>query len=459
MTLLVAVTTAFLTTFMGSALNLSIPNIEKEFTVGAAVVGWVVSTYIFAVSAINVPVGKIADAVGRKKILVTGIGLFTVACILSVFSVSIWMLLAMRLVQGIAASMLFATNNAILLEAFPPEKHGQALGKSVAATYTGLSLGPVIGGVLNHNFGWRAVFLASAVVGLVAFAVAVKELPKDNMRKPADSRSHYDFKGGILYMLMIMGVIFGLTNLTVNSYSWMILAGGLILGVFFVMTEKKAEDPIIKISMFADDPVFMLSNLAAMLNYGATFALSYLPSIFLQAVQGCSSQTAGLILIAQPVVMALLSPKMGALSDRIAPYKLATAGMAICTIGLVVFTRLDQGMSNAVIIGLMIFTGIGFAMFSSPNTKAIMSRVRQEDYSVANAITATMRNLGQSFSMAIVTIVMGSVLGNSTFSSAGQDNLIHAMRISFVVFVILGVCATVMSFMRSGKSETKRQDK
>ena len=104
----------------------------------------------------------------------------------------------------------------------------------------------------------------------------------------------------------------------------------------------------------------------------------------------------------------------------------------------------------------MMFVGVGFAMFSSPNTKAIMSRVRPEDYSVANAITATMRNLGQSFSMAIVTIVMGSVLGNSTFDSAGQDNLIHAMRMSFVVFVVLGVCATVMSFMRSGKSEKKK---
>lgn len=444
-TLLVTVTTAFLTTFMSSSLNLSIPNIEKEFSTGAAVVGWVVSVYMFAVSAINVPIGKVADRVGRKKILITGIAVFTAACIVSSFSTSIYMLLSMRLLQGAGGAMLFATNNAILLSAFPPEKHGSALGKSVASTYTGLSLGPVFGGILNHNFGWRSIFIAGAIVGTVAFVTAVKGLKKEEVTHKSE---HHDYVGSALYMAMMMALIYGLTNLTVSKYSWIILVMSIIIGVVFIRTELKAKDPVIKITMFTEDAVFTLSNIAALLNYGATFAISYLLSIYLQEVAGYSSQTAGLILIFQPAVMALLSPWAGKLSDRIEPYKLATTGMMIITIGLLIYTRLGESFPIAAVIGVLIFMGMGFALFSSPNTKAIMSRVKPEDYGVANSITATMRNLGQSFSMAVVTIIMGIVMGSSTLQQASKGMLIHSMRVAFLVFVILSAAAVLMSAKR-----------
>ena len=452
MTLMVAVTTAFLTTFMSSSLNLSIPNIGKEFSTGAAAVGWVVTIYMFACSSINVPMGKIADARGRKKMLKTGIALFTVSSIAGAFSVSIWMLLGCRLVQGTAASMLFATNNAILLDAFPKEKHGTALGKSVAATYTGLSLGPVIGGILNHYFGWRSVFFAATIIGVIALSVAARGLTKDENITPAE---HHDTAGSLLYMAMIMSVIFGLTNLTVSRYAWMVLTAGIILCIMFVRTEMKAEDPIIRVTMFSEDSIFTLSNIAALLNYAATFAISYLLSIYLQQIAGYSSQTAGLILIAQPIVMALLSPGMGKYADRIAPWKLATGGMGIITAGLLAMTQLGKNTPLAVLIGLLLFVGIGFAMFSSPNTKAIMSRVAPKDYGVANSITATMRNMGQSVSMAIVTIVMGIYLGSSTLQNARTSTLLHSMKVSFIVFVVLSAAGTLMSMKRGGSDQKK----
>ena len=447
-TLMVAVTTAFLTTSMSSSLTLSIPNIGKEFSTSAAAVGWVVTIYMFAVSSINVPMGKLADIKGRNKMLTCGIALFAVASLAGAFSVSIWMLLGLRLVQGIAASMLFATNNAILLGAFPKEKHGMALGRSVASTYTGLSLGPVIGGVLNHYFGWRSIFVFSAVVGVIALITALRGLPEEKIRPHHEEP---DIAGSLLYMAMIMAVIFGLTNLTVSSYSWIVLACGLLLGVIFVRIEMHVQEPVIRISMFTKDPVFTLSNIAALLNYGATFAISYLLSIYLQQIMGFSSQTAGLILIAQPVVMALLSPKMGRLADSIEPYKLATGGMAVITVGLAVMSAFGKNTPLALLIVVLLFVGVGFAMFSSPNTKAIMARVDKEDYGVANSITATMRNLGQSTSMAIVTIVMGAYLGSSTLADAGKDTLIHAMKISFIVFVVLSIVATFMSAKRNVK--------
>jgi MFS family permease len=236
----------------------------------------------------------------------------------------------------------------------------------------------------------------------------------------------------------------------------MILVAGLLIGCLFVIAEKRAVDPIIRISMFTEDPVFTMSNIAAMLNYGATFAIGYILSLYLQQISGFSSQTAGLILVAQPVVMALLSPKMGKLADRIEPWKLATGGMMVITTGTLVLTQLSETTSFVFIIIILAFLGVGFAMFTSPNTKAIMSRVDPKDYGVANSITATMRNLGQSTSMAIVTIAMGIFLGGSTLQNADKATLLHSMKVSFIVFVVLSIIATLMSMKRG--SEIKHEE-
>ena len=444
-TLLVAITTAFLTTFMGSALNLSIPGIEEHFGVSAASVGWVVTAYILAVSAFNVPMGKIADTKGRRLVLLLGLAIFTVGSLGAAFSVSIAMLIILRMIQGLGAAMLFATNNAVLLAAFPEEKHGTALGMSVASTYTGLSLGPVIGGVLNKQFGWQSVFATAVIIGVIAFIVAKVGLTKEEKIQEAKGK---DPAGNIIYILMIVCLIYGFTDLSVKSYAWAILAGGLILGVIFVRVELKSSSPVINMRMFRDR-TFSFSNVAALLNYGATFAISYLLSIYLQHVKGFDSQTAGLLLIVQPVVMAILSPKTGKMSDKIPAYKMASLGMAICAVCLGALTFLREDTPLAFIVIVQIILGIGFALFSSPNTKAIMERVKAEDYGVANSIVATMRNLGQSYSMAIVTIVVGVIMGSESLHSTDAATLVKVTHIVFLINVILCIGATFLSMMRS----------
>ena len=444
-TLLVAITTAFLTTFMGSALNLSIPGIEKHFDVGAAAVGWVVTAYILAVSAFNVPMGKIADVKGRRMVLLAGIAVFSLASLGAVFSVSITMLVIMRMVQGLGAAMLFATNNAVLLSAFPEEKHGTALGMSVASTYTGLSLGPVIGGILNKHFGWQAVFATAVFIGAVAFIVAFTGLSKDEKHNENPGK---DYAGNLVYIFMIVCLIYGFTDLSVKPYAWAILLLGLALGFLFVKVELRSSSPVINMKMFRDR-TFSFSNMAALLNYGSTFAFSYLLSIYLQHVKGFDSQTAGLLLIVQPVVMAILSPQTGKLADKVAAYKLATAGMAICACCLGVLTFLSEDTSLVFIVVVQIFLGIAFALFSTPNTKAIMERVRAEDYGVANSIVATMRNLGQSSSMAIVTIVVGIVMGTASLQSTDTATLVKVIHIVFVINVILCIIGTFFSLLRS----------
>lgn len=444
-----AMITAFITTFMGSALNLSIPAMEADFGVGGTMIGWIVTAYTISVAALSLPFGSIADMTGRRRVFLGGVCGFLVTSVLCIFAWNIWVLLFLRTLQGATAAMIFATNNAILISTYPGNQRGRVLGLSTAATYIGLSAGPVIGGFLNHYMSWHAVFGAAAIAAAVAFAEGYRNIPKDEKRR---GPVRTDIPGNIFYIGAIAVSLYGLGNLTVMKAGPAIFAGGIALGVIFVLIERKAPAPVMKISMFTKSAGFTLSNLAALLNYGATYAISYLVSIYLQVVMGFTSQTAGLILIVMPVMQALFSPMMGRLSDRIKPYKLATAGMSLCVIALVLFSRLGENTHLWFVIIALMTAGFGFAMFCSPNTNAIMDCADPGDYSVANSIVATMRTYGQSASMGIVSVVMGITIGNLSLEEAPVADLVRTMRTSFTVFIVLCILGTAMSAVR-GKGE------
>ena len=451
-TLIVSVTTAFITSFTASALNLSIPSIGAEFNVSASLLGWVVTVYAMAACVLTVPFGRLADITGRKRILVTGISTFAASSLIAALSVNFLMVMVARVFQGLSASMIFATNQAIIVSTFPGGERGRALGISISSTYTGIALGPVLGGIINNYLGWRFIFWFMVIFASYAATVAVRWLPSEQMNK--DAYSKFDLKGNILFISMMFSLMFGLCNMSYGWYSYVLIAIGLILGVVFVRVESKEETPVIKVSMFKNKP-YAYSNIATFLNYTSTFVISYLLSIYLQVIQGFSSQTAGLIMISQPVVMALLSPQMGKLSDKISPFKLATAGMGFCACGLFMLTFLNLDTGVWYIVVLLVLSGIGFAVFSSPNTNAVMSLVRREDFGVATSILNTMRNMGQNVCMAIITIVVSMRLGTKALAEATPVELISTMRILFIIFT----CTSVLGiFFSMGRSIGKHQD-
>ena len=432
-----AMITAFITTFMGSALNLSIPAMEGDFNVGGAMAGWIVTAYTISVAALSVPFGSVADISGRRRVFLAGVGGFLAISVLCVFAWNIWVLLFLRALQGASAAMIFSTNNAILISAYPDSERGRVLGLSTAATYVGLSAGPVIGGFLNHYMSWHAVFGAAAIAAAVAFFEGYRSIPKDTKNAP---EAGPDVAGNLFYVGAVAVSLYGLGNLTAMNAGPFIFAAGIILGVIFVLIERKKTNPVMKITMFTESAPFTLSSLAALLNYGATYAISYLVSIYLQVVMDFTSQTAGLILIVMPLMQALFSPAMGALSDRIKPYKLATCGMLLCVLALLMFSLMTAGF--------------GFSMFASPNTNAIMDCVGPEDYSVANSIVATMRTYGQSASMGTVSVVMGITIGTMALEESQAADLVRTMKISFTVFIVLCIIGVFMSAFRGkgGKS-------
>ena len=431
----VVIITAFITTFTGSALNLSIPDIGEEFGVNAGLVGWLVTGYTLAVAAFSVPLGRLADITCRKTVLVTGIVIFVACCIAAVFSMSMIMLLAVRIVQGIGAAMIFSTNTAVLISAFPEEMRGRVLGYSLASTYVGLSAGPVIGGFLNYNLGWKSIFILTGALGAIAFFAALLKLP----REKAELRGkRFDLAGNLMYVAFIVLLMYGLSEIGTGIAAAASAVMGAALGVLFVRHEAKAQEPAVDVIMFKENSGYAFSNISAMLNYGATFAVSYLISIYLQVVMGYSSQTAGLIMISQPIIMAALSPVTGRFSDKLSPFKMSSMGMAFCAAGTCIFIFIGQNTPLAVIIAALIVTGFGFSLFSSPNTNAVMSCVQKEDYGVASSILATMRSIGNTLSMVIVTVIVTGFIADIPLAEAPVHVLVKVIRISFSVFT--GIC-------------------
>ncbi|MGB5872245.1 MAG: MFS transporter [Bacteroidota bacterium] len=447
--LLVATLAAFITPFMGSSINVALPSIGEEFAMDAVLLSWVPTAYLLAAAILVVPFGRIADMAGRKKIFALGMSVFTVGSLLSALSVSTTMLIGSRALQGVGGAMIFGTGVAILTSVFPPQERGRALGINVAAVYIGLSVGPFVGGFLTEQLGWRSIFALMVPLGLLMVIIVFRKLKGEW----ADAEgAKLDVPGTILYSTTLVAIMYGFSQLP-HALGAILLAAGLLGMVLFVRWELKAESPLVNMDLFRYNRTFALSNLAALINYSATFAVGFLLSLYLQYIRGFTPQQAGLVLVAQAAVMALGSPFAGKLSDRIEPRIVASAGMGFIVVGLVFLTFLSETTPLWMIVLALVLLGIGFALFSSPNTNAVMSSVERNSYGVAAGTVATMRMTGQMFSLGIVMLIFALAMGRVQILPEYYDQFLTSVRIAFGIFAAL-CSGGVFASLARGKVRT-----
>ena len=387
--LIVASLASFITAFMGSSINIALPAIGNEFNIDAVLLSWISTSYLLAAAISLVPTGRLADLYGRKKIFAYGIVIFTIATLISAVSYSIPLLLASRVLTGIGVGMIFGTSVAIVTSAFPLSERGKAIGFTVAAVYLGLSMGPFIGGILTQNFGWRSIFVASILMGVVT--TLVTSFIKGEWAEAKNEKM--DYVGTVIYALSLSMAIYGFSLLPSLQGLGFILVG-IIFILIFVYWEVKFDSPMLNVRIFKNNRGFTFSNLAALIHYSATFGITFLLSLYLQYTKDLGPQKAGAILLAQPLVMAIFSPFAGRLSDRIEPRIIATIGMSVTFLGLLIFSFLNQETSLIFIIINCILVGFGYALFSSPNMNSIMSCVEKRFYGIASAMVGTMRLIG-----------------------------------------------------------------
>jgi EmrB/QacA subfamily drug resistance transporter len=442
--LLIAVLAGFLTPFDGSAVNIALPTMGAEFHMDAIALSWVATAYLLSSALFLVPFGKIADIYGRKKIFLYGLGIFTAASFLMMMVVSSQMLLTVRIVQGIGSSMIFGTAVAILTSAYPPGERGKALGIYITAVYFGLSLGPFLGGILTENFGWRSIFFINVPIGIIAVALVTWQLKGEW----AECRGEkFDLTGSLIYGAALVTVMAGFSLLP-GGTGILLLISGLTCSGVFIWYERRQRSPVLNMRLFSESRVFAFANIAALINYSATFAVSFLLSLYFQYIKGFSPEYAGLVLIAAPVMQAVISPFSGRLSDRIDPGTIASTGMGFTAIGLLLLIFLSETTPLWYFITALIILGLGFGLFSSPNTNAVMSSVEKRYYGVASGLVGTMRLLGQMLSMGIAMMIFAIVIGRVEITPVYHSLFVTSLHYAFIFFTILCIIGVYASLQR-----------
>jgi EmrB/QacA subfamily drug resistance transporter len=436
---------SFMNPFMMSAINIALPDIQKQFAASAFQLGWVTNAFLLANAIVLLPLSKASDRWGRVQFFRLGLYAFFLFTLLTALSPNIEFLLLFRAMQGMGAALMQVTGMAIITAAYPPQKRGAALGLNVGAVYTGLSTGPFLGGLLTHYGGWQMILYAVLPLGLLTILLANRYL-QNNHAKPL----HYsfDFRGSIFLGLALIGIIYGGGKLP-SLDAWIIWVTGILFLVVFFLYENRIKHPILDIRMMRSNRLFTYSAFASLIHYSATFGVSFLLSLYLQISKGLSPREAGMVLVVQPLIMVVTAPLAGKISDKIRPGLIASAGMVLTLFGLVGLIFLEPTTNHTTIVALLVFLGLGFGFFTSPNTNAIMGSVEKKDYGLASGITATMRIFGQTFSMMLVSIFISFHIGQRQLSPETLPHFMITMKYCFLIFSFLCIPGIYLSIRRN----------
>ncbi|MDR0516043.1 MAG: MFS transporter [Fibromonadaceae bacterium] len=424
---------SFLVPFMGSALTLALPKIGDEMGLSKVAMGWISSVFLMSTAVFQVPFAKLGDMFGRKRVFSGGLMLMGVAGLCNAFLSSGFKHIALfQALAGIGAAMIFGTNMAILTSVFPPEKRGKVMGILTSIVYLALATGPLFGGMLVHNFGWRSLFLITGLT-LPLLSIYTIKFMQGEWREPY--KGHFDFAGSAIYGLALFGLIFGFSGLP-NIYACAWAAIGFLLFISFIFYELKKENPVFNVRMFSGNKTLGFSSFTAFISYASTAAVAFMLSLYLQTVRNFDAQLAGFVLISQALVQSVASFCAGRLSDKKNPIFLAATGMVFTTLGLLGLAFIGEQTPIWLVASFLALLGLGFGLFAPPNTKTIMGSVDKKFFGQASATIGTMRLTGQAISMGLAMMFISVA-----------PNFIASVKITFGGFAVLcaiGAYATIL---------------
>ena len=440
--LLICSVLSFFTVFAVNAVMVVVPSIAGEFHMSNIVQNWVIIIFLLVVAVLSVPAGQISGKYGLKKVTLISIVLFIIISIVTVFVTTSEQFLACRVILGIALSFINVTSMSMVVSAFEPEERGKALGINITGVYIGLSLSPVLGGILNYQLGWRSVVLFGVpflfvILALLLLRVEDEWITLENVP--------LDWKGSLAYGIGMVLFMYGFTILN-EPFGMMLTVLGIIIFIVFAFIELREDYPVFDVRFFKNKK-FLSSNFASLCAYLATFAVTTILNYHLQYIKGYDSQFAGIILLVAPLCQVVIAPIAGRLSDKYVPQILAAIGMGLGTVSLILFSFLGNDTSMEFLVVSMIIYGIAFGLFSPPNTNVIMSSVPPKDTSVASAAVATMRTVGQAMSLGILTLVFAFVMGNVPIVEEYYPLLISSCQITCIICVVLCVASVFASFV------------
>ncbi|OEC87669.1 MULTISPECIES: MFS transporter [Methanobacterium] len=439
--LIVGILVSFLTPFVRASINLALPAIAYEFDLSAVSLTLISTVYLLVNAILYIPFGRVGDIYGRKRIFQYGLIIFTISSFISAFSTSGEIFLFTRIFQAVGNAMVFANLNAMVSSAFPTNERGRAFGLTSMGVFVGLIFGPILGGAITEIVGWRTLFYLDTVIGIIAI-FAITRFKHDWVDAEGEK---LDILGSFLLGISLIFIIYGFSDST-NSYSLFLIVTGIIGLLAFYLVEKRVAFPLINLGLFKSKS-FTFGNITAFINYGAFVSVGFILTLYLQYLKGYSPLTAGLIVSIQSIIMVIVSPYAGRLSDKIDPRNVSAAGMVLTTVGVVLMALINY--DNATYLGglsLIIF-GAGIGLFYSSNTKVVMSAVDNKYFGIASATLSNVRSMGQIFGMGIVTLIISAILGNAQIMPSNYPELFISIKIAFVAIAALSAVGIFTSVL------------
>ena len=434
-------TGTFMSALDGSVVNTILPVVARDFHTDVATIEWVVTIYLLVVSSLLLSFGRLGDLHGHKPIYLLGFTIFIASSAVCGLAQSPLMLIGSRAVQALGGAMLFANSPAILTKSFPADERGRALGLQATMTYLGLTVGPSLGGWLTESFSWRAVFYINVPVGLLAWGLSWRFIPRD---QPNAGAEQFDRAGAAVFMAGLIALLLGLNQ--GSTWGWtspailgLLSSAVILLGVFLVI-ERRAAAPMLDLSLFRRR-TFSASTASAVLNYMCVYTVLFLLPFYLIQARSLSPAEAGAILTMQPIVMAFVAPLSGSLSDRIGARGLSVFGMAAMAIGLWLLSRLTLHSPTSDVLGALAVMGLGTGTFISPNSSALMGAAPRHRQGIAAGVLASARNVGMVLGVGLAGAVFTTVLGSS-------GDVARAVTTSFAVTIGLAGLGAVVAAIR-----------
>lgn len=438
---------SFMTALDGSVVNIILPVVSRAFNSDVATVEWVVTVYLLVVSSLLLSFGRLGDMRGHKLVYISGFLVFVVSSALCGFAPSIGFLIIVRALQALGGAMLLANAPAILTKNFPPQQRGQVLGLQATMTYLGLTVGPSLGGWLTSQYGWQAVFYINLPVGLLALLLSLYSIPLD---AGAERAERFDLAGAITFMAGLVALLLGLNQ--GHAWGWSspailgLLGAAVVLLTVFVFIEQRVTSPMLDLTLFRV-PLFSASTASAVFNYICLFTGLFLLPFYLIQARGLGPAQAGLILTAQPIIMAVMAPLSGTLSDRMGARLLSTLGMGIMAFGLFLLAQVKAGSPLSYVALSLATVGFGTGVFISPNTSALLGAAPVHRRGIASGIMATARNMGMVLGVGLAGAVFTTVQAQAQAAGLAAATY-DGIRAGFLVAVGVALVGMLTSAVR-----------
>ena len=455
----------FMATLDSSIVNISLPSIARDFGVPLnGAIEWVIISYLVVTAAILLTAGRLSDMIGRKAIWAIGLFIFTAGSALCGAATSLSFLVAARAAQGLGGALLFAASPAMITSAFPPQERGRALGLNAVMVALGVSVGPPLGGIITAYLSWRWIFYVNVPIGIVGILLTLRVLTEKFHRNPGK----FDPVGAILLGVGLASLTAALSFGQELGWSSPIFITGIVIGVIGLglipFVERRVSNPIIDMKLLRNR-VFLSANMSLILSFLALFAVSFIMPFYLEQLRGFPTQIVGLLLTPLPIMIAIIAPISGSLADRLGSTRwLASGGLAIACVGLILLSQLNAHSSVFDIIWRLVVTGTGQALFQSPNNSALLGSAPPQQRGSASGFLATGRVMGQSLSVALAGAIFASLGGSAAGLaiqkhtgnlSALQQTFTTSFRTALLVCAIIAIIGVFTSLVRGGGEKKK----